>query len=90
VTDLAVGRDRQNDGSVFARTAALGADCGLSTDKPFSCIMLVVEMKKISRNMMMSMSGIRFSSVDSSGAHLMGSAIVRRNLMRRWIVRESW
>ena len=48
----------------------------MSTDKPFSCIMLVVEMKKISRNMMMSMSGIRFSSMDSSG-----SANVRRNLM---------
>jgi hypothetical protein len=37
---------------------------------------LVVETKKMRRNMMMSMSGIRFSSIGSSG-----SSNVRRNLM---------
>ena len=46
--------------------------------------MLVVEMKKISRNMMISMSGIRFSSVDSSGSanvrmQISGTGVVSMN-----------
>src|SRR5262245_35286521 len=52
------------------------AALGFSTCTPGSSMKLVVLMKKISKNMMMSMSGIRFSSMDSSG-----SASWRRNLM---------
>src|SRR5882672_7132043 len=40
---------------------------GLSTLMPLSSMKLVVEMKKMSRNMITSMRGMRFSSIGSSG-----------------------
>ena len=48
---------------------------GLSTSTPGSSMKVVVEIKKISRNMMTSMSGIKFNSIGSSR-----SANVRRYL----------
>ena len=49
---------------------------GLSTFTPGSSMKLVVEMKKMRRNMITSMSGINSARSDSSG-----SSNVRRNLM---------
>src|ERR1051325_1037166 len=43
------------------------ADCGLSTVMPRSSMKLVVDMKKMRRNMITSMSGIRFNSIGASG-----------------------
>src|SRR6185503_17037651 len=42
--------------------------CGLSTLMPRISMKLVVEMKKMRRNMITSMSGIRFNSIGCSGS----------------------